>query len=369
MMNLAQFKSQTDYDSDSNAGAVVRGILKRNRGGNIGVIDAALQGYERVLPGQDAVQLAEALEHVYITCQWWLKLKQHKIGVKTETTNTDVRAQVIQTLRNEAMQALAQRNAARAAFATNKAGAIAQGTVTMKKGKDGLTKASEMGGTVNLAEGYQHERKSYIDSDKTSAISASTIYNNTDLGHDVSYRQYKKAYDNMVRTGGSDLTVAYLPKTDRLDYLLVCQNGIFTYPNGAKAKNTLASNQGEPYAIDRYGNFFSTQLGTTTPRGQVFNHSCFTGGTPVICAGTCQFDANGQLHHIDNDSGHYKPDRAALHKAVNLVISQGVNGAELRVGFKTPNGTTYFRGTTFAANINAAHADWDPNDNARFGLA
>lgn len=368
MMSLMQFQSQTDYDSDSNAGAVVRGFLKRNRGGNIGVIDAALTTYERDLPGNDALRIGKALETVYISCQWWLKLKQHKIGVKTETTNTDMRAQVIQTLRNEAIQELTQQNAARAAFATNKANAVSLGSVTMKKEKGSLTKASEMAGTVDLAKGYEHERKTYTDSDKTRAVSASTIYNRPNAGHDISYRQYKKAYDTMVREGAVDLTVAYLPKADRLDYLLVCQAGIFTYPNGAKAKNSIASNQGEPYAIDRYGNFFSTQLGTTTPKGQVFNHSCFTAGTPVMCAGTCQFDAGGRIHHIDNDSGHYKPDRHALHKAVNLVISQGVNGAELRVGLKTANGTNYFRGTTFAANINAAHADWDPNDNARFGL-
>ncbi len=368
MMSLMLFQSQTDYDSDSNAGAIVRGFLKRNRGGNIGVIDAALTAYERDLITQDAGRIGKALENVYITCQWWLRLKKDKIGVKTETTNTDTRAQVIQTLKNEAIQELTQNNPARAAFATNKASAVSLGTVAMKKEKGSLTKASEMTGTVDLAKGYEHERKTYTDSDKTQAVSASTIYNRPNTSHDISYRQYKKAYDTMVKEGAVDLTVAYLPKADRLDYLLVCQNGIFMYPNGAKAKNSIASNQGEPYAIDRYGNFFSTQLGTTTPRGQVFNHSCFTAGTPVMCAGTCQFDAGGRLHHIDNDSGHYKPDRNALHKAVNLVISQGVSGAELRVGLKAANGTSYFKGTTFAANINAANADWDPNDNAGFGL-
>lgn len=370
MMTLGQFKSQTGYDSDSNAGAVVRGVLGRQRGSNLAVIDAALSSYDLLGANGNPLHKAQALEHVVIACQWWLKLKASKIGVKTETTNTDTRAQVIQTLKAQAIQELTALSAARAAFAANKAAAISLGTVEMKTSKQGLTKKGEVTGTVPLAQGYQHERKSYLDTDKNTAISASTVYGNSNLGHDTSYKTFKKCYDKMVTEGGGDLNVAYLPKTDRLDYLLVCQNGVFSYANGAKPKSSIGSGAAEPYAIDRYGNFFSTQLGTVTSKGKLFNHSCFTAGTPVLCAGMCQFDANGHLHHIDNDSGHYKPSRQALFAAVNLVISQGVNGAELRVKVKGANGAVdIFMGTTFAANVNAAVPDWNPALNAQFGLA
>ncbi len=226
-----------------------------------------------------------------------------------------------------------------------------------------------MAGTVGLSEGYQHERKSYTDTGKVSAISASTVYQGSGAEHDISYRTFKKHYDTLVAEGGTDLNVAYLPKTDRLDYLLVCQAGVFSYPNGAKPKSSIGSGALEPYAIDRYGNFFSTQLGTTTSKGKLFNHSCFTAGTPVLCAGMCQFDANGCLHHLDNDSGHYKPNRQALFAAVNLVINQGVDPAQLRVRVKGANaGAGDFIGSTFAGNVNAAHPDWTPNLTAQFGL-
>ncbi|CAN5707210.1 hypothetical protein BH23GEM11_BH23GEM11_06040 [soil metagenome] len=365
MMSLVQFKSRTDYDSDSNAGAVVRGFLKLNRGPNLAVIDSALESYEKAALAGNAAALPSALERVVVACQWWLKLKQGKIGVKTETTNTDTRAQAIAELKLGAMQELGQLSGARAAFAQGKTNAINQGTVAMKVVKGSLTKASEAAGTTSLSHGYGHERNSYVDSRKVQAISASAIYADPRFDHNISYKDYKKAYQTLAREGAQgDQFVAYLPKADRLSYMLVCQNGVFSYPDGAYAKSSIGSGQAEPYAIDRYGNFFSTQLGTNSTKGKMFNHSCFTAGTPVLCAGMCEFSANGLLRHIDNESGHYKPDRKAIFNAVNLMINQGVNGADLRVGVQ---GVGEFKGSTFAASMGAA-PDWDAADNARLGL-
>ena len=368
MMTLSNFKSRTDYNSDSNAGAVVRGITNRNRGSNLEVIDAALSSYERALPGANQKAIAAALERVIVACQWWLKKKQSKIGVKTATTNTDTRAIGIRALQTEAQQELANLSMAHAQFATNKANAIEQGTLEMQKGKGSLSKKSEVVGTVGLAQGYGHERQSYLNSKKDFAISGSAVYQKEN-DHGISYKKYKEVYDTLVREGGiSDNHVAYLPKTDRLTYLLVCQNGVFSYPSGANATGSIQSNNAEPYAIDRYGSFFSTQIGTKSTKGQIFNHSCFTAGTPVLCAGMCKFDGNGHLHHIDNDSGHYKPGRLALWKAVNIVISQGVNGAELRVACKDANQVVqHYKGSTFKLSLNAI-PDWDDNDNQRLGL-
>ncbi|WP_341808512.1 hypothetical protein [Wolbachia endosymbiont (group E) of Neria commutata] len=46
-----------------------------------------------------------------------------------------------------------------------------------------------------------------------------------------------------------------------------------------------------------------------------YRHSMLAGGEPVICSGLLQV-INGKITHIDNNSGHYKPEAANLYKVV-----------------------------------------------------
>jgi len=135
----------------------------------------------------------------------------------------------------------------------------------------------------------------------------------------------------------------------------------------------------QPYAMDRYGNIFidyensdygilflNAQSGTAeqdaiTARGQ-FNHSSLVAGREVICAG-CIYFWKGQLIHIDNNSGHYRPDRDALHRAVTILRDLGAELNYLRVGYRYDTGGQQnfdaFHANTFLANL---PKDW-PNQN------
>ncbi len=53
-----------------------------------------------------------------------------------------------------------------------------------------------------------------------------------------------------------------------------------------------------------------------------FHHSSFTGGDVIRCAGMIA-GANGKIVHIDNDSGHYQPGTAHLHRLVKHLAKRG----------------------------------------------
>jgi hypothetical protein len=131
------------------------------------------------------------------------------------------------------------------------------------------------------------------------------------------------------------------------------------------------------YAMDSYGNLFvgddnkryaklTLGLGNTNDlrlnraaradRGQM-NHSSFCAGKDVICAGSIFF-WKGQLLHIDNSSGHYRPSRHALYKAVEAVRREGTNLNILRVTVMGQPGV--FSATSFLQNNQ--HGDWPSKD-------
>lgn len=75
------------------------------------------------------------------------------------------------------------------------------------------------------------------------------------------------------------------------------------------------------YAMDEYGNIFTAddQLAANKNGYAMFNHSSFTSGDLVICAGMLKIDAGAKLVQIDNSSGHYKPTRAQLQAVVTIL--------------------------------------------------
>lgn len=367
MMTLGQFKSQTDYDSASNFAAIARGATKRNRGANLKVIDVALGTYEEAKRGADPNATASALEHVIVACQWWLKIKAAKVQGASQTSNVAQREQTIRQLKTEALQALGTLSQARASFAGRKADAVEQGTIVMSNRKDALSKKEDSAAAVRLAGDYKLERQSYEKSGKQFAIAASDVFDSLQHPPSVSYKEYERTYKTLCKSAqnASDHWVAYLPKADRLKYLLVCNAGIFSYADGAPAGGVFGAAQAEPYAIDQYGNFYSVAVGTKTVKGKLFNHSCFTAGTPVMSAGMCYFDQGGHLLHIDNNSGHYKPDAQALRRGVRSVVASGVDATQLRVGVMGGGQLAYYKGSTF---LSGGQPDWTAQDDQRRGL-
>lgn len=60
------------------------------------------------------------------------------------------------------------------------------------------------------------------------------------------------------------------------------------------------------------------------------HHSSFLSGQPVKCAGHMRTDNGGNLETIDNTSGHYAPDKAALKRAV-VALKEQMNTEDVRV--------------------------------------
>lgn len=60
------------------------------------------------------------------------------------------------------------------------------------------------------------------------------------------------------------------------------------------------------------------------------HHSSFTGGKLIRCAGMIA-GQGGKVTYVDNDSGHYKPPTANLHKFVGFLYRNNVLSADARV--------------------------------------
>jgi hypothetical protein len=59
------------------------------------------------------------------------------------------------------------------------------------------------------------------------------------------------------------------------------------------------------YAFDLKGRLYCKPASQVPDGG--FNHSSFTSGKPVLCAGAIEVDPGGNLRSISNESGHYRP--------------------------------------------------------------
>jgi hypothetical protein len=238
---------------------------------------------------------------------------------------------------------------------------------------------------TSLGKGYHLERKTYEEMGKQSApFSGSKVRDYLDDNHqDIDFHGINSGTFNKV---GQHLNVKmyFLNKVNRLKKLVTCvqhtpnQTRWFDIEgNLVHTPHDPAFKKGHPmtcgiYAMDRYGNLFTeldnynygthvmgltkgAESAAMNLRGQT-NHSSICAGREVICAGNIFF-WKGQLLHIDNSSGHYAPNKAALHKAVQLLLDAGTNPDYLRVGLFQPK--SFFKARTFLRN---GVADWPNQD-------
>ncbi len=262
-----------------------------------------------------------------------------------------------------------------------------------KKSSSGI----QGGAFAKLGAGYSHERTSYLAGGKKQApLSGSRVHSvATGIKQDfagLSSKEFERLGTDpaLLKKHLADSTVVrmyFLNKIQRLKLLASCDRTNPLGPRWLDISGQLMHSKTEAnrsmaedvvtqmWAMDRYGNLFvdydnsgygthvlnlnrDQQKGAIRARGQT-NHSSFCAGREVICAGTIYF-WKGQLIHIDNNSGHYAPNRQALFNAVSILWNDGAVLDYLRVGVAGKDApSTFHRGTTF---LHHGGADWPEQD-------
>lgn len=245
-------------------------------------------------------------------------------------------------------------------------------------------------GFKSLDRGYHLERKAYLKSSKqTMPIST------TDLGGQTEFTDKNrpmeslslKEFEQLGKDSGA-LRMYFCNKQQRMRHLAEYINNRWRDIEGNLLDSELSDSENglaypeecQMWAMDRYGNLFVAHDNTAyalkvlketkglfnkgaTARGGMFNHSSFCAGREVICAGMIFF-WKGQLIHIDNNSGHYKPNRQHLYNAVKIIVEDVYNGwlmpaLHLRVGLKSQDGMALYTALSFLKN---GQPDW-PDQN------
>jgi hypothetical protein len=265
----------------------------------------------------------------------WFTIKEAKIkvkkGVRTGTTTLNKRTRVVATLMNEVMAAL---NAFHPTLTT----AITK--YLQNKNKGGRP-------TGSLSGGYANERNAYLLFGKNTALSGSIIddylFKNKDRNlntlpnkanqhfqqnyrahgkelHDLTLEDWQAIHAIAKELDNRQLEVRYMKKHERLMHMLESDGaGGLRYIIGTRSADSTPDQWA--WAMDEYGNMFTANDRLAANRGAyaIFNHSSFTAGDNVVCAGMLRISATGRLTQIDNGSGHYKPNKEQLKAALNIL--------------------------------------------------
>ena len=337
-----------------------KGKLKiRVSGKNLVPILAALEHYETTIQGPLSKKQG-ALCSVISKCKKWLTLKQAKIATADMDSNVKQRQTQVNDLMNEAWQALQ----------ASDQGATAHAFQAYQARKE--AGAHQM--TRGLSPGYTNERDAYVQSGKTKSLSGSLIddllgtgktrifplpppaklkgatgewednparpafarqnqirkatvqkaVKGRDLGQ-LSVADWQKI-DKIASTVPGGLETKYMKRPERLNCMLESNGaGGLRYAVGPRSAATAAGMEW-PYAMDEWGNIYTAndQAPASRDGKGMFNHSSFTAGDDVVCAGMLKIDAAGKLTFIDTNSGHYKPTAEQL-RAVIVILRDEYN--------------------------------------------
>jgi hypothetical protein len=142
----------------------------------------------------------------------------------------------------------------------------------------------------------------------------------------------KPRYDkdgNFVAQG-----VKYFSDEERARHEVVVVGGKLVYADDHTPVNTGAKEDGAIFVIDAQGRMYAS---TQNAEG-VIHHTSLTGGEPVAAAGHMVV-RDGQLLHINNMSGHYRPDETMLQQGIDVLKGQGIDLSEANiVRFNSRNG-------------------------------
>ncbi len=132
--------------------------------------------------------------------------------------------------------------------------------------------------------------------------------------HTASIREFLDVYFEYTQTPAfaNRVDFEYCNKTEREEYRVYINHvdGCF-YKDAAFTTafttdiTALAKDNWAMFAFDLQGRLYC-KAASLAPDGS-FNHSSFTSGKPVLCAGALECDGSGRLRYISNESGHYRP--------------------------------------------------------------
>jgi hypothetical protein len=204
----------------------------------------------------------------------------------------------------------------------------------------------QLGNAQTLARGYVNERTAYIQSGKMRSLAGSLIDEIVDAPNaklrtqdklsskaasavtkkfggrefeSLSVKDWQKIDKIAEELDGHRLETRYMTRRERFNYMLESDGaGGLRYLMGGRSAAT-PGNSSWPYAMDEWGNIYTADDQTETNGYAMFNHSSFTAGDLIVCAGFLQIDAAGKLKFIDNASGHYKPTRDQLAAVVTIL--------------------------------------------------
>lgn len=333
-MTFVMFKMRTAYEGDPN-----------KRGPKLAYVDAAFQDYEAAFDDANDEAKIDLTFNLFVACKDWLQQKKDKSTVKRVFFTDKVNRNLIErrdTIQSVALQCLGA--------IANMAPERLPETIFNKKKIDALAKGTERTESISLSKGYTNERESYLKSGKIRATSASELGDLIDHEklHKLSLNEFlKKAQKRDVGL------VKYIKKNDRLQYMCIPnEQGLFCRPNGTLVDCGVDVDPGLDnmyqgiqtrkvliklfaYAMDSYGNLISSEIPKKIDLSfegfQRFNHSSLNAGREVISAGMALF-CQGKLRWIDNNSGHYKPNRAALYNALGMLNNDNVDLSDTCVG-------------------------------------
>jgi len=115
--------------------------------------------------------------------------------------------------------------------------------------------------------------------------------------------------------------VTYFSGEERAQREVVVVNGRLVYAADHNVPfDTGAKADGAIFVIDAQGRMYAT----TENQVGVVHHTSLTGNEPVAAAGHIVV-RDGQLLHINNMSGHYRPDETMLQQGVDILKGQGID--------------------------------------------
>jgi hypothetical protein len=339
------------------------GFLKKKfkgRGLQLQAIDHGLEEYERARRGGGVPAQCESLYAVLKACHRWQTHKAHKA-----TALSAHRRQAIMLLGSEALRELKRLSPALAAFESRK---TAHGKLSVPhrplQGSYAQERRAYLAGTKAAHPGSGSQVRDRLH-DVTSGVRTDTALTSV-LGKTFATLTNAE-FDLIAKTIGADgfstSHVTFLNKLARLEFLVIPDPNLHSSPprplvdaNARTPHDNQDTSFGAPvaemYAMDSYGNLFVKDARSLTD-GDMWNHSSFNAGNPVVCAGMILI-RQGRLDHIDSASGHYQPDAVALRAAVKHLRNEGVVITNTRV---TVHGAGSYRGPTFLAS---GLPDWTP---------
>ena len=281
-----------------------------------------------------------ALCSIMSRCRKWL----HTKGAKVLATAGDpdatvqVRKRAVTSLLNEASAAL---------MASDGDVARAFDAYSTRKQRGGFE-------TKGLANGYANERTAYIASGKTRSVSGSLIDDlvqsavprvgpvlsagnkakleakfgaRTDAPRaleSLTPKEWLAIEKIATELSGRQLQTRYMTRHQRLGCMLESDGaGGLRYVVSLQPP-VAAGNGVWPYAMDEWGNIYTANDQTPDSKQDyaMFNHSSFTAGDTVVCAGMMKINAAGKLVQIDTNSGHYKPTKRQLQIVVTILRNE-----------------------------------------------